>query len=189
MGRDKASLPFGPDETIVQRIARVLGEVVPSHNIVCVAAPGQSLPPLPAGVMTVFDNLPHQGPLAGFAIGLAVLDHCADEVFATGCDTPLISPAFVERMFNLLADYMIAAPHDSERWHPLAAVYHTSNLRAAETLLAAGERPLVALLDANHARRVTLDELRDVDPALHALKSCNTPADYASVLAIASVAT
>ncbi len=38
MGRDKATLPFGP-ELMLQRVVRLIGEVVSLENIVVVAAP------------------------------------------------------------------------------------------------------------------------------------------------------
>jgi molybdopterin-guanine dinucleotide biosynthesis protein A len=181
MGRDKASLPFG-GETLLGRALRNVGQVVPAERIVCVAAPGQSLPPLPTGAIITYDETPHAGPLAGLAAGLAKLQGTADAVYASGCDMPLLLPAFIERMFELLADQDAAAPHDGERWHPLAAVYRTRVLPTAATILAAGERSLTALLDACRTRRVALRELQDIDPELASLMTCNTPADYQSAL-------
>ena len=37
MGRDKAWLPFGPDEVMLQRVVRLVGEVVPlgEHRLRC----------------------------------------------------------------------------------------------------------------------------------------------------------
>jgi len=52
MGRDKATLPFGP-ELMLQRVVRLLGEAV--EEIVVVAAPSQELPPLPDSVHIVRD--------------------------------------------------------------------------------------------------------------------------------------
>ncbi|MCA9165188.1 MAG: NTP transferase domain-containing protein, partial [Planctomycetales bacterium] len=48
MGESKATLPFG-DELMVQRVVRLLSEVV--SPIVVVAAEGQTLPELPAGTL------------------------------------------------------------------------------------------------------------------------------------------
>ena len=70
MGRDKATLPFGPDETILPRVVRLVGEVVPFGRIVCAAAVDQSLPVLPAGVRIAVDRQSGRGPLAGLAAGL-----------------------------------------------------------------------------------------------------------------------
>ncbi len=182
MGRDKASLPFGPLETMLQRVVRLVAEVVPHDGIVCVAAAGQELPTLPAGVEVVRDAEPHCGPLAGFAAGVAALQNRAEAVFACGCDVPLLVPAFVDRMFVSLGEHKIAAVFDGERFHPLSAVYRTDVRRTVEALLASGERSLVSLVEHCDTHRVPLGELRDVDPSLASLENCNTLVDYQRAL-------
>lgn len=181
MGRDKATLAFGPDETMLQRVVRLVGEVAPHERIVCVAAAGQSLPLLSAEVQIVRDVEQHGGPLAGLALGMASVRSPA-AAFVCGCDAPLLVPAFIERMFDLLAEHQIAAPHDGERFHPLAAVYRNDVLPVAESLLSAGERSLQALLDRCDTVRVPMDELRSVDPSLASIENCNTLVDYQRML-------
>jgi len=182
MGRDKATLPFGPGETMLQRVVRLVGEAVPLQRIVCAAALGQRLPQISAEVRTVFDHRTGCGPLAGLARGLTALRTHAEEVYVTGCDTPLLVPRFVRRMFELLGDFEIVAPHEDGRFHPFAAVYRTDVLPVVEAQLASDDRSLVALLNTCHTRRVPVDELRDVDPNLASLAGCNTPEDYQRVL-------
>jgi molybdopterin-guanine dinucleotide biosynthesis protein A len=183
MGRDKNWLPFGPDVTMLQRVVRLVSEAVPAEQIVCVAAPDQSLPALPTGVRIAHDTQPHQGPLAGLAAGLNVVLESADVIFAVSCDAPLLVPAVITRMFDLLGDHQIVAPHDGERWHPLPAVYRTSILPQIEPLLAAGKLSLVALLETADTRSVSPEEFGDVDPKRTSLIACNTTADYEFVLA------
>src|SRR5262245_45208566 len=96
MGRDKATLPFG-DELMLQRVVRLLSSVVDAQNIVIVAAPDQSLPQLPSDVQITRDPVEYAGPLQGLATGLPIVSDRCDAVFATGCDTPLLVPAFVQR--------------------------------------------------------------------------------------------
>jgi molybdopterin-guanine dinucleotide biosynthesis protein A len=184
MGRDKALLPFGPDEVLLQRVVRLVGETVPLGQIVCVAAADQALPKLPDAVQVVRDAEPHHGPLAGLAAGMAAIQRRADAIFLCGCDTPHLALGFAARMFELLADHQIAAPHDGERFHPLAAVYRTDLLPLAESMLAAGERSLVSLLNCCDTRSVPVDEVRDVDPLLASLENCNTPTDFQRALAV-----
>jgi molybdopterin-guanine dinucleotide biosynthesis protein A len=178
MGHDKAWLPFGPGETMLERVVRLVSEVVPADRIVCVAAEGQKIPCLPGWVRLVRDREPYLGPLSGLGTGLSVLERDADAVFVTGCDVPLLVPAVVARLFDLLGEDEIAVPHDGERYHPLAAVYRTSVRSYAESLLAAGERSLVSLIERCRSRTVPLDALRDIDPNLSSLANCNTPDDY-----------
>lgn len=185
MGRDKATLPFGTGEVMLQRVVRLVGQVVPAERIVCVAAADGQLPNLPPSVQIVRDPQPHRGPLAGLATGLAALAGQADVAFVTGCDMPLLVPAIVEKMFAQLGDAKIAAPHDGERFHPLAAVYRTDVIPTAQALLAAGERSLIALLEKSHAKQIPVGALRDVDPQLSSLVSCNTPREHDAALRVA----
>src|SRR3954471_21362428 len=72
MGQDKAALPFGP-ETMLQRVARLISEVVDPKNLVVVAEADQSLPVLPVGVTVAHDSRQFRGPLEGLATGLRAL--------------------------------------------------------------------------------------------------------------------
>src|SRR5271170_2062710 len=92
MGTSKAWLAFA-GETLLQRIVRLLSEVV--QPIVVVAAAGQELPPLPSDVVTIHDLVPDLGPLQGLADGLAALMGRAEAAFVSSCDTPLLRPQFV----------------------------------------------------------------------------------------------
>ncbi len=175
-------MPFGAGEVMLERVVRLVNKVVPAERIVCAAALGQKLPQLPPAVRIVVDPVPGRGPLAGLAAGMAELSDRADAAYVTGCDTPLLKPAFIERMFELLDDYDIAAPHDGGRWHPLAGVYRTGVLPRIDELLSAGERSLAALLEACRTRRVPLEDLRDVDPELASLATCNTLEEYQGAL-------
>src|SRR5665213_1866270 len=99
MGRSKALLAFGP-ETMLERVVRLLALAV--ERIVVVASSRQKLPPLPAGVCVVRDRRQRQGPLEGLAAGLAALDPDVEAVYVTGCDVPLLVPAFITRVASLL---------------------------------------------------------------------------------------
>src|SRR5262245_49311926 len=119
MGRPKAWLPFG-GEQMLPRVVRLLGEVV--APVVVVAAPGQDLPPLPAGIEIVRDPEPDRGPLQGLAAGLAALRGQADAAYLSSCDVPLLRPAFVRRMIDLMGDAAVCVPDVGGYRHPLAAV-------------------------------------------------------------------
>jgi molybdenum cofactor guanylyltransferase len=182
MGRDKALLPFGPHEVMLERIVRIVCEVVPVERVLCVATTDQVLPPLGGKIRVTRDPHPHQGPLAGLATGLAELRDEVDAVFVCGCDAPLILPEYVDRMFAQLADHQIAAPDDGQRLYPLSAVYRRGVRPEAESLLAAGERRLLALVERCDTRGVPIEELRDVDPERLSLENCNTFAEYQRLL-------
>jgi molybdopterin-guanine dinucleotide biosynthesis protein A len=181
MGSSKAMLPFGP-ERMLQRVVRLVGEVVPRENIVVVAAEGQELPELPGEITVTHDRQPDRGPLEALACGFAALADRADAAYATSCDVPLLLPAFIERMFDLLADNDIAVPKEEKFHHPLAAVYRTSVLPRVEALLAADRLRPLFLFEQSQTREVAVDELRSADPQLRSLRNVNQPDDYASVL-------
>jgi len=182
MGSDKAWLPFGTNEVLLQRVVRLVGEVVPCERIVCVAAAAQSLPQLAAEVQVIRDVEKYGGPLVGLALGMAALGDRADAAFVCGCDAPLLAPAFIARMFDLLGGHQIAVPHDGAHCHPLAAVYRNDVLPVVESLLASGERSLQALVDRCSTLRVPTEDLRAVDPRLASLQGCNAPDEYRLLL-------
>jgi molybdenum cofactor guanylyltransferase len=188
MGRDKATLPFGP-ELMLERVVRLIGEVVTLDNVAVVAASGQSLPELPASVLIARDTHQYRGPLAGLATGIRALAPRADAVYATACDVPLLVPAFVNRMFELLVDFDIAVPFDGEHHHPLAAVYRPTVLPHAEQLLSAQRLRPRFLFHEVRTREIPVDELRRVDPQLSTLQNLNYVQDYYSALTAAGFTT
>jgi molybdopterin-guanine dinucleotide biosynthesis protein A len=184
MGRPKLSLPFG-DETMLGRIVRIVGEVV--TPVVVVASLGQELPPLPAQTLVAHDSVEGQGPLAGIAAGIAALYGRVDAAYVSSCDVPLLKGEFIRVMIESLGTHEIAVPREGEYDHPLAAVYRTTLERRAIQLLNAGKRRLQDLVAASHARRVSVTELRRLDPSLESLRNVNTPADYAAAVAAARI--
>jgi molybdopterin-guanine dinucleotide biosynthesis protein A len=188
MGRDKATLPFGP-ELMLERVVRLIGEVVSLENVVVVAAPHQQLPTLPGHVLVARDVNEYHGPLAGLAAGLRSIAERADAAYATACDVPLLVPAFVERMFDLLGDYDVAVPFDGQYHHPLAAVYRPRVLEHVEQLLESQRMRPRFLFDEVRTREVPVDDLRSTDPELSTLENLNYEEDYFAALSAAGYTT
>ena len=184
MGVPKATLPFGA-ETMLQRVVRLLGAVV--SPIVVVAAREQSLPTLPVEVTITRDEREAKGPLEGIRAGLSALPESIDAAYITSCDVPLLVPAFVERMIDLLGDHDIAVMEIDGFPHPLSAIYRRDTLPHVESLLASDRLRPVFLFDAVRTRRVKPEEMTVVDPELRTLRNLNTPEDYRAALAEAGV--
>jgi molybdopterin-guanine dinucleotide biosynthesis protein A len=184
MGRDKATLPFGP-ELMLQRVVRLVGGVVAPANIVVVAATDQVLPELPPAVAVARDLHKDRGPLAGLAAGLQQLCGRVDAVYATACDVPLLAPALVARLFELLGNFDIVVPRDADHHHPLAAVYRATVLADVLRLLQADRLRPRFLFDEVKTREVPVEELRCVDPLLQSLENLNYEADYQAALTAA----
>ena len=180
MGVPKATLPFGP-ETMLQRVVRLLGTVV--SPIVVVAAREQSLPPLADEVVITYDEREQRGPLEGLRAGLKALPSSVEFAYITSCDVPLLVPAFVERMVELLGDHDIAVMEIDGFPHPLSAVYRRDTLPHVENLLQNDRLRPVFLFDAVRTRRVRPDEMISVDRELRTLRNLNTREDYLAALA------
>ena len=185
MGLPKATLPFGP-ETMLQRVVRLLGTVV--SPIVVVAAREQVLPELPQRVIATRDEREQRGPLEGLRAGLKALPDQVDAAYVTSCDVPMLQPAFVTRMLELLGEHDIAVMEVDGFPHPLSAVYRRSVLPKVEALLHEDRLRPVFLFDAVRTRRVQPDEMLSVDPELRTLRNLNTPEDYQKALADARLA-
>jgi Molybdopterin-guanine dinucleotide biosynthesis protein A len=180
MGVPKATLPFG-NETMLQRVVRILHTV--ASPIVVVAAREQSLPELPADIIVTRDEREAQGPLEGLRAGLSALPASIDVAYATSCDVPLLQPAFVTRMVELLGDHDIAVVEVDGFPHPLSAVYRRKTLPHIESLLAENRLRPVFLFDMMRTRRVRSEEMIAVDPELRTLRNLNTKEDYLAALA------
>jgi molybdopterin-guanine dinucleotide biosynthesis protein A len=184
MGVPKATLPFGP-ETMLQRVVRLLGTVV--SPIVVVAAREQSLPKLPDDVSVTRDEREQRGPLEGLRAGLKALPNSVDIAYITSCDVPLLVPAFVERMIELLDDHDIAVMEVDGFPQPLSAVYRRATLPDVESLLAKDRLRPAFLFDEVRTRRVRPEEMVSVDPQLHTLWNLNTRDEYLNALSEAGL--
>lgn len=185
MGASKALLAFGT-ETMLQRVVRLLGTIV--SPIVVVAAPQQLLPALPPGVILARDEQEGRGPLEGLRAGLKALPANVEVAYVTSCDVPLLVPAFVLRMLELLGDCDVAVMETEGFTHPLSAAYRRSTLPHVEGLLARDRLRPAFLFDAVRTRRVRLEEMTAVDPQLLTLRNLNTRQDYLAALSVAGLA-
>jgi molybdenum cofactor guanylyltransferase len=183
MGSPKALLPFG-SETMLQRVVRLLGEVV--EPIVVVAAADQNLPLLPSDVIVTRDEREARGPLEGLRAGLKALPPSIDSAYVTSCDVPLLVPDFVRQMIDLARDHDIAVMEIDGFTHPLSAVYRRATLPFVEDLLARDRLRPAFLFEAVNTRRVRPQEMT-ADPELRTLRNLNTRDDYERALADAGI--
>jgi molybdopterin-guanine dinucleotide biosynthesis protein A len=179
MGSAKAMLPFG-SETMLQRVVRLLGDVV--GPMVVVAAVDQPLPELPSRVTVTRDEREGRGPLEGLRAGLKALPATIDAAYVTSCDVPLLVPDFVRQLFDLARGYDVAVMEIDGFTHPLSAVYRRATLPLVEDLLAKDRLRPVFLFEAVKTRRVRPEEIT-ADPDLRTLRNLNTREDYQRALA------
>jgi molybdenum cofactor guanylyltransferase len=183
MGASKALLPFGA-ETMLQRVVRLLSEIVPT--IVIVAAVDQELPALPPHTVVTRDEREGRGPLEGLRAGLKALPAQVERAYATSCDVPLLVPAFAREMLQLSRGYDAAVIEIDGFTHPLSAVYARTTLAPIEELLAKDRLRPAFLFDTVKTRHVRPEEIT-ADPDLRTLRNLNTREDYERALAEAGL--
>jgi molybdopterin-guanine dinucleotide biosynthesis protein A len=181
MGRDKATLPFGP-ECMLQRVIRLISETVPLQRIVVVATLDQALPAIPPEVKIAYDAHPDRGPLEGFASGLQAVEKGVEAAYVTSCDVPLLVSGFVERMFDLLGDADAVIPEVDSYLYPLNAIYRTSVLKKIRRLLEANRLSVSALFDKVPSRKISSEKIREFDAELASLRNVNCQDDYLAAL-------
>jgi molybdopterin-guanine dinucleotide biosynthesis protein A len=179
MGVPKWSLPFGP-ETMLKRVVRLVGTVC--EPLVLVRAAGQVLADFGPKVIIAQDARPDRGPLQGIAAGLLALPDDVDAAYVTSCDAPLVVGGVIGRLFELLGENSAAVPAHGGFVYPLSAVYRRGLVELVGTLLDADRLRPAALFDLVSTRRVSSQELIDIDPQLDTLKNLNTPEEYFEAL-------
>lgn len=179
MGQPKSWLPFGA-ELMLPRVVRIVCEAV--GPVVVVAAPNQDVPPLPAGVRVVRDEVEGKGPLGGLFGGLTALEGEADAVYLSSCDVPLLKVEFVKRVVSLVGSLNAAVPRVGDRLHPLAAAYRVEALPVVREMLVAERLRMTDLFAALSARIIESHELADTDPEFGSLRNLNTLDEYEAVL-------
>jgi molybdopterin-guanine dinucleotide biosynthesis protein A len=168
---------------MLQRVVRLVASV--ADPVVAVAAAEQDLPPLPKTVRVVRDPVAGLGPLQGLATGFTALDGSVDVAFAVGTDVPLLKPAWITRLVELIGDHDLAIPFVDGGLHPLAALYRPAAVMPEiRYMLAADRLRATELADRVYSRFVTADELRDIDSNFDTLRNINTQADYRAALAV-----
>lgn len=185
MGEPKAGLEWH-GSTLLYRTCALLGRVI-DGPLVVVAAPGQVLPGLPAGVEVVEDPVEGLGPMQGIATGLTALAGRAEVAFACSTDAPFLHPAFVRRVLRGAeetgADMVLPVARGFRQ--PLAAGYRTSLSGLITKLIGEGDlRPGMLFKHCEVAQLDDAELLADsalarLDPELESVVNVNTPEDYA----------
>lgn len=127
-------------------------------------------------VRILCDNYPNQGPLGGMEAAFSAASN--DYVWTVGCDMPFLSPDAAAHMLHLIQDGDDAViPIVDGRVQPLHGLYHSRCAGTIRSLLEAGERRLMSLLDQVRSRYVQSGEFPNIE-AQDWTWNMNTPADY-----------
>jgi len=170
MGTDKSRLVIN-QQTFTERIAETLFEITDSVTLVGRALDDSALPKVP-------DIYPQWGALGGLHAALAA---CSREwAIVVACDLPFITKELFSHLASLKLDHEAVVPLQKDgRPQPLAAFYRVNPCRErAETLIRAGRRRPLDLLEAVDTRWVAFAEIRNLDQADSFFVNINTPEDY-----------
>jgi len=178
--------------SMLDRVCRTLaGE---AGRVIVVAAAGQPLPPLAAGVEVIRDTQPAAGPLAAIRDGLGHAragQATAKVAVIAACDVPALQPAVVRLLIERVRQPGVCWAVPLVGGHPqvLVSGLATSLLERLSAALAAGMTSpravlaAVAASDPEAVQYVTEAELVAVDPALASFADVDTPADLARLRA------
>lgn len=170
MGTDKSQLVID-QQTFTERIAETLFAVTDSVTLVGRVLDDTSLPKVP-------DVYPQWGALGGLHAALAAAER--EWAIVVACDLPFVTRELFLFLASLRLDHEAVVPvQQDKRPQPLAALYRVDPcLQRAETLIQAGRRRPLDLLEAVATRTVAFDEMRNLDQAERFFVNINTPEDY-----------
>ena len=164
-----------PGELLVGRAGAALTPAV--DRVIVVRAPGQELPPLPAGIAVTEDARPGRGPLEGLVAGLGALRH-GEDAFALAVDMPFAEAELAAAVLAALGpDADAAVPRADGRAQPLAAAYRAGVAATARGLLDSGRPRMGDLLGAI---RVAWLDAAALPGGARALLNVNTPEELAA---------
>lgn len=188
MGSNKALLPVG-GMPLIQHVALRLLSLVDERMLVIGNDPAvQAAVRIPRPTVALTDAWPDAGAVGGIATGLAQVEGWAA---VAACDLPLVRPEIFRHLLALAQEpgpdgqpWDVVVPVVDGREQTMHALYHRRCLPAIHAQLAEGRLRANYFYDHVRVRRVSEDELRGIDPALHSFFNANTPDEWAHALAL-----
>lgn len=177
MGTPKGLLQID-GETILERVARTVGELVARVSIVTDREGEVAFLNLPV----VRDTFKQCGPLGGLHAALGAAS--SETVFVIASDLPFVSDRLIRSLWSVHNPLGVTVPATEGRIHPLCGFYTRNVLPVVESRLQAGELAMRPFLAAVGAKPVPLSSLLEPVPDWHLL-NVNTPQDLAAALAAA----
>jgi molybdenum cofactor guanylyltransferase len=172
MGTPKAWLDWH-GSTLLRRVCGIVARGA-GGPVAVVRAPGQELPPLPAGVRVLDDAREGRGPLQGILAGLEAVD--ADVAFVASVDLPFLHPRFVAAVCGAVDGADVAVPHLGGHRQPLAAAYRPALAPLVAELVEAEQLATGLLFERCVTRWL------DAVPHPESVRNMNVRADYEAAL-------
>lgn len=179
MGTAKSQLVFQGRTFLDQIIARVATVADP----VVVAVGSDEIPKSTRSeAHLVMDEMPHQGPLEGIRVGLKTLADKVEFAFVTGCDVPLLEPAIIGQLFDIIGEHEAVVPVQGKRVFGLTAIYRTAIANQLGTLICQKRLRVIDLVEHLDTKRLDVETLRRTDSGLDSLTNINSWEQYLELL-------
>ncbi len=201
MGFSKSGLMLD-DRTFLECVLTTVCEI--AKEIVVVGAPDQRFDFLQNDVISgslsshiefTHDEQPGKGPLEGIRVGLKHLEPSVDVAFVTSVDVPLLRGHVIALLLSELSGFEAVVPTrfatdpgkegkslQIDRTYGMTGLYRTGlHVRIAEMIRKDCLRvsSLAATFETN---RISIEQIRSVDPELHSLRNVNTALEYQQLL-------
>ncbi len=188
MGQDKALIPV-QGVPLLQRTCEVAFSCT-SHIYVITPRTEIYRPLLPPQCQLVLEKpLSHgtqpQGPLVGFAQGLAVVP--TDWVLLLACDLPYLQADLLQRWIQQLdiLEPTIAAllPRQEKGWEPLCGFYRSNSLSRLNVFIQKGGRSFQQWLVQEVVQEIAFSPVESIRlREQQMLFNCNTPAELEKIM-------
>jgi len=128
----------------------------------------------------VCDRYQNMGPLAGIH---AALHHTENPwIFVIGCDMPAVTPDFITFLCGISREgYEAVLPWLEKGAEPLCGLYHKTVIDKIGLQLQKKRAQVQELLEKLSVRKVTVEELQEVDGSLQVFSNVNREQDLESL--------
>lgn len=180
LGIDKTELIFR-GQTFLELVVRQVSKV--ARHVVLVGRINSESHHLAGNIISLQDERDGLGPLEGMRVGLKCLDdRNVPLAFVTSCDVPLLKPELIQFLISHRRKHSAIVPVDGARVYGMTAIYQTDLHSRIEARLENKQLRVSELADAFDARKVPVNELKDVDPNLDSMTNINSVKDYQALL-------
>lgn len=168
MGTNKALLKVDGDP-IIARVYQTLAGLF--HEVYIVTNTPEEYDFLPC--RKVPDIFPGIGAIAG--LHAAIVHSSSERTFVVACDMPNLDPEFITRLcaIDASAEAVVPLNRDSLR-EPLHAIYARGILPTIKSIIEAGDKSILIVLDRVNTRVVEQDEIGGTE----SFQNVNTPEEY-----------
>lgn len=127
------------------------------------------------GARLIADTIKRAGPMSGV---VSVFDATgADEIFITACDMPFIMPEMIEYIISNKGR-QATVPYPGGEPEPLLALYSREAAEVMRRRIEKDNASMRRMLGAIEVRRISDEEIKNIDPARKSFININTPQDF-----------